>query len=145
MILLDTNVLSEARHPRGSQLVKAWLSALARETTFLSVVTLAEIAKGIAKLAPGPRRFDLADWLHETKLVFADRILPIDANVAELCGERIGAMLPKGVSFGLADGLIAATARVHNLRVATRNATDLLAAGAQTYDPWTGRLHEPAP
>ena len=54
MILLDTNVLSEVRHPRGSAVVKAWMSALDRDTTFISVVSLAEIAKGIARLPAGP-------------------------------------------------------------------------------------------
>jgi toxin FitB len=144
MILLDTNVLSEVRHPRGSAVVKAWMAALDRDTTFVSVISLAEIAKGIAKLPAGARRAGLADWLHETKLLFLDRILPIDANAAELCGEREGAMMPKGIIFGFADGLIAATARTKKLRVATRNVRDMLAAGASVYDPWTGNTHEPA-
>lgn len=145
MILLDTNVLSETRHPRGSPVVKAWMAALDRDTSFVSVITLAEIAKGIAKLPASERRASLADWLHQTKLVFADRILPVDANVAEFCGERQGAMMVKGVNFGFPDGLIAATARAHDLRVATRNTTDMLAAGASVYDPWTGQIHEPIP
>lgn len=145
MILLDTNVLSEVRHPRGSTAVKAWMSTLDRNTTFVSVVSIAEIAKGVARLAPSPKRSELADWLHETKLVFADRILPVDADAAEFCGERQGVTMSKGVSFGFPDGLIAATARTKGLRVATRNVGDLLAAGASVYDPWTGNTHEPAP
>ena len=145
MILLDTNVLSEARHPRGSPVVKAWMAALDRDTTFVSVITLAEIAKGIAKLPASNRRAGLADWLHETKLVFATRILPIDANAAELYGERQGRMMLKGVSFGFPDGLIAATARSNDLRVATRNVPDMIVAGASVFDPWTGQTHEPAP
>jgi predicted nucleic acid-binding protein len=145
MILLDTSVLSEARHPRGSPMVKAWMAELDRDTTFVSVITLAEISKGIAKLPLSKRRTGLADWLHETKLVFATRILPVDANAAELCGERQGLMVLKGVSFSFPDGLIAATARNNGLRVATRNTKDLLAAGASVFDPWTGQTHEPAP
>jgi predicted nucleic acid-binding protein len=144
MILLDTNVLSEVRHPRGSPVVKTWMAALTRETTFVSVISLAEITKGIAKLAAGPRRAELTDWLHETKLLFGDRILSVDADIAELCGERQGQMIPRGLRFAFPDGLIAATARVHALRVATRNVPDIIAAGASAYDPWTGQTHEPA-
>jgi|CXWL01.1.fsa_nt_gi predicted nucleic acid-binding protein len=145
MILLDTNVMSEVRHPRGAAAVKAWMSALDRDTTFISVVSVAEIAKGVHRLSPGPRRSELADWLHETKLIFADRILPVDADAAEFCGERQGMAMSKGLTVSFPDGLIAATARTKGLRVATRNVADLIAAGASVYDPWTGSMHEPAP
>ncbi len=121
------------------------MAALDRDTTFVSAVTLTEIARGIAQLPTNRKRTSLADWLHETKLIFADRILPVDAHAAELCGERQGLMLHQGVAVGLADGLIAATARIRQLRVATRNVRDIVAAGAPAYDPWTSQFHEPAP
>lgn len=145
MILLDTNTLSEAFRAEGTEPVKAWLAQLDRATTFMSAVSIHEIAQGIARLVPSRKKSNYADWLHETKLLYANRILPIDAQVAELCGERKGEMMRGGVNYSLADGLIAATARVHNLRVATRNVRDMLAAGASVYDPWTAQMHEPAP
>lgn len=145
MILLDTNVLSEARHPKGSARVRKWVSEVDRETTFLSVISLFEIARGAAQLPDSRRRSEFLDWLNETKMRFADRILPIDAQISEWCGQRQGMMRQTGVQFGLSDGLIAATARIHGLRVATRNIRHMLAAGASAYDPWADEMHEPTP
>lgn len=144
MILLDTNVLSEAMRPASEPRVTAWLREQSRrDSTYVSAITLTELERGVAELAPGSRRSGLIDWLNETRAEFAERFIPVDVRIAELCGVRQGEMRRRGVSVSLADGLIAASARAYGLRVATRNIRHILDAGAAVYDPWTGQAHEP--
>lgn len=76
-VLLDTCVVSEIRHPQGAPEVKPVVAALPDEDTFLSVVTLGELAGGVARLPHGRRRRELAEWLEGLQTHFADRILPI--------------------------------------------------------------------
>lgn len=135
--LLDTCVLSETVRPRPSPAVLAWLEAQDELALCLSVLTIGEIHKGVAKLPPGDRRTRLAEWLEGALIPrFGTRILPVDTAVAAAWGrisadgERSGAPIP------VVDGLIAATARVHGLTVVTRNTSDFADAGVPILDPW---------
>jgi predicted nucleic acid-binding protein len=132
MYLVDTNVLSEAR--RGREEARAWLRSVDPGSVFLSVVTLGEIMKGIAlKSRSDPTMAaGLAAWLDTLRRDFADRILPITDGVALEWG-RLAAERPRP----MADGLIAATARVHRMIVVTRNVADFADAGVQVIDPWS--------
>ena len=81
MLILDTNVISALRRPERAPDVAAWLTRQDDSTLYLSVVTLGEIERGIArqdKLDPDFAR-DLRDWLSRTVQLFGDRLLPVDA------------------------------------------------------------------
>ncbi len=131
MYLVDTNVLSEAR--RGSIEARLWLRSVDPSGVYLSVVTLGEIMKGIAlKLRSDPSQAAaLTLWLERLRLEHAARILPIDDHIALRWG-RLAAERPRG----MADGLIAATAIVHDKIVVTRNAGDFVDTGIAVINPW---------
>jgi predicted nucleic acid-binding protein len=134
--LIDTNVLSEARKPDGSPLVKQRLAAAEPDDLFISVISIGEITHGVARLPAGPKRRDLEAWLAITERHFADRILPIDRDIAQLWGEITAKAARSGRSLHAADGLIAATALHHGLRIMTRNTQDYEPTGALLSNPW---------
>jgi toxin FitB len=143
-LLLDTNVLSEMERPGANDQVRAAITALDPADLFISVITLGEVARGIALMTEGRRRQALAHWLVVTRQSFGTRVIAVDGAVAEEWGLLDADARRRGTPVQMAEGLIAATARVHALRVATRNVKDLLAAGAPVYDPWTSQMHESA-
>ena len=131
MYLLDTNVVSEAR--RGTSQAVSWLRSVDTLKVHLSVLTLGEIMRGIAlKQKADPRTAgQLAEWLQKMRRDHGDRILPITGEIAVEWG-RIAVIRPRGD----VDGLIAATAIVHDLIVVTRNVSDFSDTGATVIDPW---------
>ena len=137
-VLLDTCVVSEIRREEGSQPVKAAVAALSEEDTFVSAITLGEVASGIARLEPGRRRSELASWLDGLERGFADRILSVDAPTGRLWGELDALARRNGRQVGVSDGLIAATARLHGLYVMTRNVADFAPMGVLVLNPWEG-------
>ena len=132
--LIDTNVLSELRKgPRSDPSVAAWFSSISGDQVFLSVLVIGEIRGGIERI----RRRDpkgaraLESWLARLVSDYADRILPVDRDVAEEWG-RLN--VPKPVP--VVDGLMAATARIFDLTLVTRNVRDISATGVAFIDPW---------
>ena len=131
MYLVDTNVISEAR--RGTREAVDWLRAVQADSLYLSVITLGEIAKGIAlkerqdRAAAAP----LTAWLQGLRRNFASRILPVTDAIALEWG-RIAAERSRGD----ADGLIAATAIVHDLVLVTRNVGDFEDTRVSLVNPW---------
>lgn len=133
--LLDTNVISEIRKPgRVNPGLSAWYAAVADEDLCLSVLVLGEIRKGLERLRPRDEdRAELLEaWLEKVALVFGDRILGIDAAVADEWG-RMSAKRAVPV----VDCLMAATAKVHDLVLVTRNEADVAGLGARTLNPFT--------
>jgi len=133
--LLDTNVVSEWRKPVPNRGVIEWFETVEPTELFLSVVTVGEIRRSIAKLRARRQHRKAAaieSWLAATKDQFADRLAPITAEVAEEWG-NCGARVP----VPMADGLIGATARVHGWTVVTRNTKDFQATGARPLNPFT--------
>jgi len=132
--LLDTNVLSELVRPRPDARVVRWFREVPGEALHLSVLTLGEIRSGIERLGPGARREKLRLWL-ETELPawFEDRVLPVDAPVADRWGRLLA---EAGRSVPAVDGLLAATALHHELRLVTRNAEDFDFPGLEVVNPW---------
>ena len=131
MYLIDTNVLSEAR--RGDGPARRWLRTAAPEEIFLSVVTLGEIMKGITRKAisdPGAAQ-SLRAWLERLRQSHSKHILIIDEQVALEWG-RLAAKRPQD----MADTLIAATARVHDKVLVTRNTRDFADLNVALLDPW---------
>jgi predicted nucleic acid-binding protein len=132
--LLDTNVVCETFRAHPEPRVVQWLEAVSSEELFVSVLTLGEIRKGIEQLGATPRKTKLVTWLeHEVPRWFGERILPIDASVADRWGYL---MATADVPVPAVDGLIAATALVHNLKVVTRNAADFHLPGVEVINPW---------
>ena len=131
MYLVDTNVISDARRKIPQAL--SWLQSIPPEEVFLSVVTLGEIARGIAqKQRTDPRSAQVFErWLARLRTTHKARILPITDVIALEWG-RLAAERPRGD----ADGLIAATAIVHGLTVVTRNVRDFADTGVPCINPW---------
>jgi predicted nucleic acid-binding protein len=102
----------------------------------LSVITIGEIAKGIALLVNGKKKKALATWLVGLEVQFADRIVPVDIETARIWGEMTARAQKSGVVIPAADGLLAATALRHGLHVITRNTKHFEASGALIIDPW---------
>jgi toxin FitB len=137
MFLLDTNVVSELRKIRLGKAdphVAAWADGVEASDLYLSVITLQELEIGILLL----ERRDPAQgglfriWLNQHVLpAFDGRILAVDAKVA-LRSARLHVPDPRPVR----DGLIAATALVHNMTVVTRNLADFVPTGVATLNPW---------
>ncbi len=132
--LLDTNVLSELRKgERGAAAVRRWMQAHRDEEHFTSVLVLGEIRRGIeSKRKRDPEAAArLDDWVGRIETAFASRILPVDAEVADLWG-RLNVPDP----IPAVDGLLAATALVHELTLVTRNVRDVERTGVRLVDPF---------
>jgi predicted nucleic acid-binding protein len=131
MYLLDTNIVSEAR--RGTRQAVSWLQSVDPLRVHLSVLTLGEIMRGIGlKQKSDPHTAaHLIEWLRKLRQDHAERILPVTDQIAVEWG-RIAAIRPRGDI----DGLIAATAIVHDLIIVTRNSSDFVDAGVSVIDPW---------
>ncbi len=131
--LLDTNVLSEARRPRGDVRVKRWISSVPARDLYLSVLTLGEVRRGIGLLGRrDPAQADVYEaWLVTVLSDYADRVLPVDAEVAEEWGRM---NVPDPIS--IVDGLMAATAKVRNMTFVTRNTADVARTGVRLLNPF---------
>lgn len=132
--LLDTNVISELRKgERADANVRTWFGELADEEIYLSVLTIGEIRRGVESV----RRRDpdsaaaLDSWVARLSEAHRDRILPIDRAIAEEWG-RMNVPDPLSV----VDGLLAATAKVSGLTLATRNTADVESAGVELLNPF---------
>jgi toxin FitB len=95
--LLDTNVPSELTNLRPAPRVEQWLENVDNRQLFFSVISLAEICKGIAKLPESKKRTQLQEWLDSTlRSWFAGRILPVTESIAERMGRWAGKARPEG-------------------------------------------------
>lgn len=137
--LLDTYVVSEWMRSQPDARVVGWLAGVDEDRVYLSVVTLAEIRRGVERLAPGSRRARLDAWLREElPLRFEGRLLAIDAAVADRWGEVVAARETVGRPISSMDAFIAATAAVHALTLVTRNIRDFEGSVEAMLDPWNG-------
>ena len=137
MLLLDTNVVSELRKIRTSRVdkrVAEWADAVDSSVLYISVMTIFELEMGVTQM----ERKDVVQgralraWLENQVLpTFGERILPIDAAVARVCGS-----LHVPNRHNERDAFIAATALVHGMTVVTRNARDFKATGVPVVNPW---------
>ena len=135
--LLDTSAVSELVKPAPDAAVTEWLAQSDEATLFLSVLTIGELEKGIAKLADGKRRTRLRSWVRRDLVDrFAGRLLPVDLVVAGRWGTLIGESERRGVPLPVMDSLIAATCLVHELTAVTRNRADFERCGVECFSPW---------
>jgi predicted nucleic acid-binding protein len=137
--LIDTNVLSEFNQPSGPDPgVRRWVETTHLRNQFVSVITLAEIQKGIELLAEGKRRKQIEKWLKEDfDKWFLARILPVDRPIAVRWASLVAQGTRNGRTLPVVDSLIAATALVHDLIIVTRNTRDFDGIGVATINPWT--------
>ena len=135
--LLDTCVLSEFTRPKPAHKVLAWLDVQNQSSLYLSVITIAEIERGIAHLAAGSRANKLELWLRDSVVVrFQSRTLDVDRAVASRWGRMRGNALRSGRPLALVDSLLAATALEHDLAIATRNTRHFEPLGVELLNPW---------
>ena len=136
MIVLDTNVVSEAMKPEPHGAVRAWLNDQAAETLYLSSVTLAELLFGIGALPAGKRKDMLAQALDGLMRLFRDRVLPFDVDAARRYAELAVTAKTSGRGFPTPDGYIAAIAASRGFIVASRDTAPYEAAGVTVINPW---------
>ena len=135
--MLDTNIISELR--KGSRCdanVAAWYAQVESDELFLSVLTLGEIRKGVerARRRDPARARVLEHWLADLPTAYADRLIPVDRAIADEWG-RMAAIR----TLPIIDGLLAATAKVNDLTLVTRNVDDVTGLGAKFLNPFAPR------
>ena len=139
--LLDTNVLSELRRKQCSPQVKAWVAAQDATSMMVSVMSLAEIRRGVElKRTNDPEQAEVIEkWLALLARQYTGRILPVTERIAD----HWGRLCPRQPLPGV-DGFIAATALEHDLTVVTRNVGDFERSGARVLNPWNhvGEAHD---
>lgn len=130
--LLDTNVISETRKARPHAALITWFSGMSEGTLFLSAVTLGELQAGIQRTRyQDPAKADeLERWMD--RLPASYQVLPLDIA----CFREWGRIMNKKSPDVLQDVMLAATARVHGLIVATRNERDFKLLEVQTFNPF---------
>lgn len=137
MILLDTNVVSEAIKPEPHPSVRAWLDVQAAETLFLSSITVAELLFGVGAMPDGKRKDLLAVRIDSLLDQFDRRVLSFDTPAAQRYADLAVKARAAGKGFPTPDGYIAAIAAAHGFAVASRDASAFDAAGLTVINPWT--------
>jgi toxin FitB len=137
--LVDTNIISETRKPRRSQIVMEWLASLDLAEIRTSSANLAELEYGAAKIEDIPKRRLMQTWIAETiRPWFGDRIDPIDENVLQRWLILLKQMQKSQQPTPHVDLLLASVAFEKNLIVATRDVAPFIACGVPTFNPFTG-------
>jgi predicted nucleic acid-binding protein len=132
--LIDTSIISEVRKGGAcNPAVASWYASIDDADIYLSVLVLGEIRRGIERVRPrdAAQARALDDWFSEVQESFAERVLPIDQLVADEWG-RMSARRP----VSSIDALLAATAKVHRMTLATRNVSDIAGLGAEVVNPF---------
>jgi predicted nucleic acid-binding protein len=137
--LVDTNILTAAA-PSKAQVPASLVEWMDRhsERLYVSVVTIAEIEDGIAKLqreGTSRKATDLTHWLETLIHLYSARILPFDLGAARLAGKLSDTARSRGNTPGFADLAIAATAQHYSLRILTRNLKHFTPLGVEAHDP----------
>ncbi len=137
--LLDTCVISELVKHTPNENAVAWLNSTDSERIFLSVITIGEIRKGIAKLPESKKKQILTNWLLSLVEDYRSRIYPVSLTVAENWGNIQGQAEKQGKSLSSVDSLIAATAYTYNLVIVTRNEKDFISSNVPILNPWVNK------
>lgn len=138
MIVLDTNVLSEALRPIPEPSVLEWLANQPRASLFTTAITRGEILYGIRLLSDGKRRRGL--WDAAKKIFdedFAGHVLSFDSEAADMYAEISASRRAAGKPISQFDAMIVAMARSRGASLATRNVKDFDDCGTDIIDPWT--------
>lgn len=135
MYLLDTNVISELRRPRPHGAVVAWLRSLDEHDLYISAVTLGEIQAGIeiTRERDAAKAAEIEAWADQVADLW--NVLPMDAATFRLWAK----LMHRRSDSLMEDAMIAATAKRHGLRVATRNIRDFKDFGVDVFNPYISR------
>ena len=136
MVILDTNVISEALKPRPDANVLAWLAAQSAREMYITTITKAEILSGVELLPSGRAKIALRAGVTQAFDKFADRVLALDDDAALAFPGIRAARAKKGRPIGELDGLIAAIARSRGFAVATRDTRGFEYCGVALINPW---------
>ncbi len=136
--LLDTCLLSELIKKKPDPQVVDWVRRQPEERLYLSVLTLGELQKGIAKLKDQQRALKLRAWLDDDLLDrFAGRVLDVTLQMTRTWGRIQGKAEAEGRRMQVIDSLIAATALHLGASVVTRNVGDIEPSGVEIVNPWS--------
>lgn len=139
MIILDTNVVSEAVKVGRNPAVVAWLDGQSAETLYLTATSLSELLIGVEIPPTGKRKDGLSAGLSDLLAkLFGSRVLPFDQDAAIAYGALVGGVRAAGKAVSMPDGQIGAIASVHGFTVATRDTAPFIALGVPTINPWDG-------
>jgi predicted nucleic acid-binding protein len=130
-------VVSEWVKPRPDLNVAAWLAAVDEDDVFLSVISFAELRRGVELLPAGGRREDLAKWIADDLAErFSGRILDVDRHVADSWGRMMARGQRSGRALPPMDAFFAATAESRDLTLVTRSGRDFQGLGVPLLNPW---------
>lgn len=136
--LLDTCVLSEYTKKNPNFYVINWLDFQNESGLFISILSIAEIKKGIVRIedSQSDRANKLKTWVETLQTRFIDRIIPLDEKILNCWAVICGRSEAKGVKLPIMDSLIAATAYEYQLTIVTRNVTDFNFSTVKVFSPW---------
>jgi tRNA(fMet)-specific endonuclease VapC len=134
--LLDTCVFAEFAKPTANAGVLTWIDDQDPESLFVSVLTIGEIEKGIARLPTSKRRKELERFLDRLIHRFDRHILAVDLAVVRIWGMMVRGLEVRGRSLSLMDSMLAASAIEHGLTIVTRNVGDFTDTGVQVLNIW---------
>jgi predicted nucleic acid-binding protein len=136
--LLDTCVLSEYTKKNPNSQVIDWLDGQEEAGLLISILSIAEIRKGIIRITDSqPNRANkLRIWVEKLQTRFIDRILPLDEEILNSWAVICGKSEAKGVKLPIMDSLIAVTAYEYQLTIVTRNVTDFNFSTVKVFSPW---------
>jgi hypothetical protein len=138
MIVLDTNVLSEAFKPSPSEAVLGWLGAQEPPSVFITTITQAELLYGVEMLPSGKRRLRLSAAIEQVFMEeFRERILPFDQDAARVFAKIVAGRDALERPISQFDAMIAAIARSRRAALATRNTSDFEHCGVRIINPWS--------
>ena len=138
MFLPDTNIVSELQRPRPETKVLDWIESVPQELHFLSVISPAEIVRGVTRHPDLQRKAVLQDWVdHKLRDWVGGGLIPVSEMIAEEAGRLSGRRDLSGRPISFGDAHIAATAIEHNLVLVTRNVKDFAGPPLEILNPWT--------
>jgi predicted nucleic acid-binding protein len=140
MVILDTNVISNALAPKPEASVAAWLKAQPFASVFTTAITKGEILRGLRLLPEGRRRRALEEAVRPIFMTeFEGRVLPFDSDAAESYAELFAIRRKVGRPVSQSDAQIAAIALSRGAALATRNTQDFSEIGLSVINPWEWR------
>lgn len=142
--LLDTNAVSETLKSRPNSGFMEWFASVGSpeddfdDRLHVSVLTIGEMRRGALRLGPDPRGTLLQDRIDGIVTEYGDRLVSVDLAVVECWARLAEAYRASGVSVGITDELLAASALVHDFTLVTRNLRHFEQSGCRALSPWSG-------
>lgn len=134
--LLDTCTISEPKQKQPNEKVIEWLNAQDESELYLSVLTIGEIRKGIARLESSKKKAELEKWLERLRTRFSNRIISVTEKTFLVWGKMYGEFERKGIVRPAFDSLLEATALEHDLIFVTRNVKNFQNSQVTILNPW---------